>query len=173
MVAYGDQFTTFKFVIGQNQEGKPFVIFRQQMTQFSFSNNHVNQGAPQMIFMPQPMIAPPVPQIEILRIPQIGQRFDQQMMSGNVPAFPMETGRRMPNHRTPMPCRINEEDVKTLLKENLVIFANAEVQNIQKMGFERGNGIVLEIFLANEGKQYKIRAGYMPRWRRLNVMKIE
>lgn len=42
-----------------------------------------------------------------------------------------------------MPCRINEEQVKELLKENLVIYKNSEIKQIQKVGFERGSGIML------------------------------
>jgi hypothetical protein len=55
----------------------------------------------------------------------------------------------------------------------LVIFEKAEVTKIEKVGFERGRGFILQIFIANEGKNYKVRAGYIPRRQKLIVIKLE
>jgi hypothetical protein len=42
-----------------------------------------------------------------------------------------------------MPCRLNQEEIQTILKENLLIFRNADVTNVKKVGFEKGSGILL------------------------------
>ena len=42
-----------------------------------------------------------------------------------------------------MPCRLNQEEIKTILKENLLIFRNADVTSVKKVGFEKGSGILL------------------------------
>ena len=64
------------------------------------------------------------------------------MLAGNMPSG-FGKMQRMQQGGHGRPCRLNEEDVKALLKENLVIFKNAEVKTIQKVGFERQNGIIL------------------------------
>lgn len=52
------------------------------------------------------------------------------------------------------------------------IFKNAEIKEIKKVGFEWGSGILLEIELTNRNKEYTIHAGYIPRNKKLNVIKI-
>lgn len=72
-----------------------------------------------------------------------------------------------------MPCRINETEIKLLVKESLSIFPKAEITKVQKVGFQPGTGILLEITLADGGKFYKVQAGYMPRWKRLHILKVQ
>ena len=59
------------------------------------------------------------------------------------------------------------------MKQNLVIFENAEITKIEKTGFERGVGFLLTISLVNDKKEYKINAGYIPRFKKLNVLRLE
>lgn len=63
--------------------------------------------------------------------------------------------------------------MKLLVKDSLTIFKDAEIQKIDKVGFERGTGIILEITLLNDKKNYKVKAGYMPRWGKLSILKLE
>lgn len=59
------------------------------------------------------------------------------------------------------------------MKNNLEIYKNAEITEIRKVGFQRGTGLLLEIDLTNDNKQYTIHAGFIPRFKKLNVIKIE
>lgn len=43
IVNYDDKFTTYKFVIGQAQDGKPFILFRHQLTQINLSDNGIEK----------------------------------------------------------------------------------------------------------------------------------
>lgn len=60
-VTYSDQFSTFKFVIGQDEQGKLSVLFRHQMTQINFDNS-----SPGQVFMGSPAVLIEPPQIPMI-----------------------------------------------------------------------------------------------------------
>lgn len=130
------------------------------------------------------MISPPVPIMPpgglmpdfkvVFPVPMgMDQKFDMQMFSGDMPSEHKKKKWRGSKKGGKKPCRINEQEVTQLLKDNLVIFKNAEVKSIEKVAFQRHNGLILKITLQDAGKTYDVTAGYMPRWGKLNVLKVE
>lgn len=167
---YSDQFSTFKFAISQDQRGKAFVVFRHQMTEVKFENKQSDQLS-QIVRVSPSLFIQPFPPIQTIPAPPT-QNYDVFTEKAAAHSNYGRRRRSFPQRIGNMPCRINVEEIKNIFKQNILIFKNAEITGVKKIGFQKGSGILLQIDLLNDGKSYKAEASYVPRWKKLAVTKI-
>ena len=94
------------------------------MTEVNFSSGNVQDSSQMNFMLPPPpmMISMPefsvfsVPEMPMFPVPALGQKFDHEMLSGNMPREHKNREWERNRMGQKKPCRLDEDDVKTLLK---------------------------------------------------------
>lgn len=105
IVFFKDQFTTYKFILGQDQMGKLFVMFREQLTEINLSNGQLQTPNGQMNVLTFPqmtLIKPNIPEIPI-QPSTMNIMMPPHMMMRNPTGFHQRN-----NNPFVPPCKLNE-----------------------------------------------------------------